>query len=80
MEALIDLFVMETFPCALFSRVKDQSQRLMKSSICHIMSREVIEGFLVTVDNVHHATGTHSDCEECVQSHCGMNTRLEGRK
>lgn len=43
LEALIDLFVMETFPCALFSRVKDQSQELMKPSICHIMSQEIME-------------------------------------
>lgn len=26
LEALIDLFVMETFPCALLTRVKDQSR------------------------------------------------------
>lgn len=46
LEALIDLFVMATFPSALFSRVKDQSQLLMKPSIYRIMSQEIMEDFV----------------------------------
>lgn len=32
------------FPVPFWSRVKDQSLHLMKSSVCHIMRPEVMEG------------------------------------
>lgn len=49
LEVLIDLFVMATFPCALFGRVKNQSQWLMKPSICHIMSQLIMEGLFFSL-------------------------------
>lgn len=44
----IDLFVMATSPSALFNKVKDQSHKLMKPSVYHIMSWEIMESLFVS--------------------------------
>lgn len=69
LEVLIDLFVMATFPCALFNRVKNQSQWLMKPSICHIMSQVIMEGFFspFKLDTALDASGTYFSCVHYVE-------------